>query len=96
MNDVVTKKPPSFLRLSARFIGALLLFPGPADSPLSPSALGAYEAAMERLQARGQELSHEHELERRPQRDGNGDTEGQRSHADQARPRGAESLPIRR
>jgi signal transduction histidine kinase len=46
-------------------IGALLLFPGPADSPLSPSALGAYEAAMERLQARGQELSHEHELERR-------------------------------
>jgi len=46
-------------------VGALVLFPSPADSTLPAGALGAYEAAMERLRARGQELSHEHELERR-------------------------------
>lgn len=46
--------------------GALALFPGGPEQPAStPSALDAYETAMERLRDQGLELSQQHEAERR-------------------------------
>lgn len=45
--------------------GALLTAPSRGDAPSSPQALLAYEEAMERLRDRGQEISQQHEAERR-------------------------------
>lgn len=45
--------------------GALLTAPSRGDAPSSPQALRAYEEAMERLRDRGQEISQQHEAERR-------------------------------
>lgn len=45
--------------------GALLTAPSQENAPSSPQALRAYEEAMERLRDRGQEISHQHEVERR-------------------------------